>query len=280
MARPTLYCATLVASLFVVGCSGSARKPHQAYIPPPPDVAEAPPEASVTDDGIQVLVLEQGEAGGEEPTPLDIVEVEYSGWTTDGTLIDSSIKRGRPARFPVDAVIPGFAAAVVHMTPGDKVRVWIPAPLAYGENPRQGAPAGPLVYEIKLLAVDKSLRTPDNLLAPPPDAERTESGIVYAVMREGSGTERPESTSRVRVHYSGWQRDGSMFDSSVRRGQPAEFSLDQVIPGWREGVQQMREGEKTRFWIPAHLAYGERPARPGAPAGDLVFDIELLKILN
>jgi peptidylprolyl isomerase len=69
-----------------------------------------------------------------------------------------------------------------------------------------------------------------------------------------------------------------MFDSSVARGEPATFSLNQVIKGWTEGVQLMVVGEKTRFWIPAELAYGDKPARPGAPSGELVFDIELLNI--
>jgi peptidylprolyl isomerase len=69
-----------------------------------------------------------------------------------------------------------------------------------------------------------------------------------------------------------------MFDSSVQRNQPSSFALNGVIKGWTEGVQLMVEGEKTRFWIPADLAYGDKPARPGAPSGTLVFDIELLQI--
>lgn len=79
------------------------------------------------------------------------------------------------------------------------------------------------------------------------------------------------------MHYTGWTTDGRKFDSSIDRGQPATFTLDGVIKGWTEGVQMMVEGEKRRFWIPPDLAYGESP-RSGAPAGLLVFDIELLKI--
>jgi len=77
------------------------------------------------------------------------------------------------------------------------------------------------------------------------------------------------------VHYSGWTTDGKMFDSSVTRGEPASFALNQVISGWTEGVQLMVEGEKARFWIPENLAY---KGQPGAPAGMLVFDVELLSI--
>ena len=94
----------------------------------------------------------------------------------------------------------------------------------------------------------------------------------------------------MRVHYSGWQTDGYNFDSSLNRGVPATFGLNQVIKGWTEGVQLMVEGEKRRFWIPGELAYGKlegelRPLgpdgkRPGSPLGQLCFDIELIKILR
>ena len=82
------------------------------------------------------------------------------------------------------------------------------------------------------------------------------------------------------MHYSGWTTDGKLFDSSVMRGQPATFPLSGVIKGWTEGVQLMQVGEQTRFWIPGDLAYGDKPRRPGAPAGQLVFDIELLEIIQ
>jgi len=97
------------------------------------------------------------------------------------------------------------------------------------------------------------------------------------VLEKGKGTRHPSATDTVQVHYSGWTTDGKMFDSSVARGEPIAFPLSNVIKGWTEGVQLMVEGEKTRFWIPAELAYGSNP-RPGAPSGMLVFDIELLAI--
>jgi peptidylprolyl isomerase len=97
------------------------------------------------------------------------------------------------------------------------------------------------------------------------------------VLQKGTGKVHPLPTNRVTVHYTGWTTDGKMFDSSVTRGQPTTFGLNQVIKGWTEGVQLMVVGEKTRFWIPAELAYGTNP-RPGAPSGMLVFDIELMNI--
>ena len=123
------------------------------------------------------------------------------------------------------------------------------------------------------------LPAPPDVSSVPADASRTPSGLASRVLQPGKGTRHPRPNSEVTVHYSGWTTDGKMFDSSVVRNEPATFGLDQVIPGWTEGVQMMVEGEKRRFWIPAALAYGERPSRPGAPAGMLVFDIELLKIV-
>jgi FKBP-type peptidyl-prolyl cis-trans isomerase FkpA len=108
----------------------------------------------------------------------------------------------------------------------------------------------------------------------------TGSGLQYRVLRQGAG-ERPAPTDRVRVHYRGTLLDGTVFDSSYDRGQPAEFALSQVIPGWTEGVGLMPVGGKYRFWIPAALGYGEAgtPGGPIGPNATLVFDVELLDIL-
>ena len=122
-----------------------------------------------------------------------------------------------------------------------------------------------------------TIPAPEDVSAAPAEATTTASGLAYRVIQAGSGTEHPGPTSSVTVHYSGWTTDGRMFDSSVVRGQTISFPLNGVIKGWTEGVQLMVKGEKTRFWIPAGLAYGETPRRPGAPAGMLVFDIELFE---
>jgi peptidylprolyl isomerase len=124
---------------------------------------------------------------------------------------------------------------------------------------------------------DASIAAPPDVAAPPADALRTSSGLASKVLRVGLGSIHPRPTSTVRVHYTGWTTDGKMFDSSVARGEPAEFPLDAVIPGWTEGVQLMVAGEKRRFWIPGSLAYDNSP-RPDAPRGMLVFDIELLDV--
>jgi peptidylprolyl isomerase len=118
---------------------------------------------------------------------------------------------------------------------------------------------------------------PKDVAAAPASAKKTASGLRYSVLKPGTGKEHPTPQNRVKVNYSGWTTDGKMFDSSVVRGRPATFGVSQVIKGWTEGLQLMVVGERTRFWIPAGLAYGESPP-PGAPAGTLVFDVELLEI--
>ena len=127
-------------------------------------------------------------------------------------------------------------------------------------------------------AAAQSLPAPDDVAAPPEDAETTASGLAHKLLEAGTGTQHPGASDNVVVHYSGWLTDGTMFDSSVTRGEPARFPLDRVISGWTEGLQLMVPGEKRRFWIPANLGYGSG-GRPGIPGNSmLVFDVELRSI--
>jgi len=109
----------------------------------------------------------------------------------------------------------------------------------------------------------------------------TPSGLQYMVLRQGAGV-RAKPGDRVRVNYQGSLLDGTVFDSSYERGQPAEFALNEVIPGWTEGVSLMPVGAKYRFWVPGNLAYGEKgtPGGPIGPNATLVFDVELMGILQ
>jgi peptidylprolyl isomerase len=241
----------------------------------PADVAAPPADAEVTDSGLATKVLVPG-TGTVHPDAWDSVTVHYTGWTTDGKMFDSSVTRGQPATFPLNRVIPGWTEGVQLMVAGEKRRFWIPEELAYAG--RQGAPQGMLVFDVELVEIKDQVeppKAPADVAAPPADAEVTASGLASKVLEPGTGADHPKATSRVTVHYTGWTTDGKMFDSSVTRGQPATFALNQVIPGWTEGVQLMVVGEKRRFWIPEDLAY---KGQPGAPAGMLVFDVELLDI--
>ena len=105
------------------------------------------------------------------------------------------------------------------------------------------------------------------------------SGLQYQVLKEGNG-KKPSATDQVKCHYEGTLIDGTIFDSSYQRNEPATFGLNQVIAGWTEGVQLMSEGAKYRYFIPYNLAYGERGAGAQIPPfAALVFDVELLKVL-
>lgn len=120
---------------------------------------------------------------------------------------------------------------------------------------------------------DKKSTTPS-----PESYMETESGLKYVVVKEGTGA-RPSATDNVTVHYTGRLTDGTVFDSSVDRGEPATFPLNRVIAGWTEGLQLMQEGGKTIFYIPSELAYGKQGA-PGAipPDAPLIFEVELIKV--
>ncbi len=278
--RPLQLVRLTVACGAALWLSTSARpaaaQPPSPASPPelaaPNDVAAPPASAKKTASGLAYRVLKPG-TGKTHPTATDMVKVHYTGWTTDGKMFDSSVQRGEPATFPLNRVIPGWTEGVQLMTEGEKCRLWIPENLAY--KGRQGAPQGMLVFDVELLSIVPSPKTPPDVAAPPKDAKRTASGLAYKVLKPGTGTTHPTATSMVTVHYSGWTTDGKMFDSSVQRGKPESFALNQVISGWTEGVQLMTEGEQCRFWIPESLAY---KGQGSGPRGMLVFDVELLKI--
>lgn len=118
---------------------------------------------------------------------------------------------------------------------------------------------------------------PADVAAAPADAVTSASGLASKVLIAGTGEMHPRAGDMVKVHYTGWKTDGSMFDSSVARGKASVLPLDRLIAGWAEGLQLMVEGETRRLWIPAKLAYEGKPDRP---QGLLVFDVELIDILR
>ena len=111
------------------------------------------------------------------------------------------------------------------------------------------------------------------------EMKSTASGLKYEVMKQGTGTVSPKATDTVNVHYHGTLLNGTVFDSSVQRGAPISFALNQVIPGWTEGLQLMKLGDKFKFEIPPNLAYGPNSPSPLIPPNStLVFEVELLGI--
>ena len=143
--------ALALALVLVVGCA-AASFGGQRPISAPSDVAAPPADAETTASGLASKVLQAG-TGGAHPSPTSDVTVHYTGWTTDGEMFDSSVARGQPSSFPLNRVIAGWTEGVQLMVVGEKRRFWIPGNLAYGDNPRPGAPRGLLVFDIELLGV-------------------------------------------------------------------------------------------------------------------------------
>ena len=257
-----------------------AARAQSSPAPPPPDVLPAsevavPADGEKTATGLVSKLVRRG-TSTEKPAATDIVTVHYTGWSSNGALFDSSIVRGPASTFPLDRVMAGWRECVQLMTLGEKRRCWVPESLAY--KGQAGRPKGTVLFEIELLDTrGNPLVPPPDVKAPPADAKRTPDGLAYKVLRPGKGVRNPSRFGRVTVHYTGWTTDGRMFDSSVAKGQPTTFRLDDVIKGWTEGVPMMVEGERTRFWVPENLAYG---GKGDGPRGMLVFDIELIRIEN
>lgn len=247
-----------------------------SMIPKAPDnLSLVPGDAVQSITGLASKVLRAG-TGKVNPTVRSIVTVHYTGWQTDGTVIDSSFNRGQPATFPLNQVIKGWTEGLQLMVEGEVRRLWVPARLAYAG--RAGAPKGMLVFDVELLKFNEPVgvpETPKDVAEIPADSQISATGLASKRLRKGTGKIYPRASQKVTVHYTGWTTDGKSFDSSIGRGKPSSFALNQVIAGWTEGLQLMVVGEKRRFWIPQKLAY---QGRSGMPAGMLVFDVELLDI--
>ena len=276
--------AGLLAALFITVAvnahaaplpqSASKRVPMQA----PPGVATPPARALMTASGVKMKVLTPGK-GSEHPRENDCVKANFTGWKRDGTLFSSSGPQGESSVQCLRAAMPGVAAALRHMRVGEKRRIWVPGRLTFtSHEPGETAPNEDLTFDLELVAIIKAPPTPPDLNVPPKAAIRTASGLALQVLRKGTKTEHPSVTSRVTLHVSGWTPDGTLFESTLMASHPAVFAVSDVIPGWREALLQMVVGEKVRLWIPAELAYGEKPRSHDAPAGRLIYEIELLAL--
>ncbi len=207
-------------------------------------------------------------------TPGDdsYVKLRYRIWRNDGKLMEN-MAGDRAGVMIVSRMIPGWRTAVSKMLVGESRRSWIPESLGDGKIPAGTS----LVIDTELVEIVAGPVTPVDLKMAPADAIVSKSGLITKVLRAGSGTKSPTRRNTVKVNYSGWTTEGRLFDSTILRGNPSEIPLSKVIAGWTEGLQQMKEGEIRRFWIPAKLAYAGDASKP---QGTLVFDIELISIVK
>lgn len=262
-------------ALLLQGVSGYSHTDKKAApVPPPapPDLTAPPADVERSPSGLLSKALKRG-AGAKHPGPSDYVALNYTGWTADGKAFDSTWTRTHPWTLGVGRVMKGMSEGLQLMAVGETRRMWIPESLAFAGA--KGRPKGDLVLDVELVGFDPPpTQAPAEVAQPPAEALLTSSGLRYLPLRHGPGKLHPSKRSLLTVHYTGWTTDGKMFDSSVLRGSPAEFRLDEVIKGWIEGLQLMVEGDKFRFWIPEKLAYHGEIGKPG---GILVFDVELLE---
>ncbi len=236
-----------------------------------------------TESGVSYMIVKKGK--GKSVQEGNRAKVNYSGYFIDGRKFDSSFDHPGAETFDFiigrHQVIEGWEKGVVGMRKGEKRRMVIPYALAYGEAGRNPVipPKADLVFDIEL--VDFEMITPPLVYdVSGKDTITTESGLQYIKVKETKGRQVVVGDT-VTILYSGYFRDGKMFDSSVERGDSIVLLVGRrmVIPGWDEGLQYMKEGEKFRFIIPYKLAYGDQGRMPVIPPkSDLIFDVYLKKV--
>ena len=224
----------------------------------PADVAAAPDDAVKTDSGLASKVLKAGN-GDKKPTAADTLTVHYSGWTTDGKMFDSSVKRGEPSSFPLNGVIKGWTEGLQLMVVGEKRRFWIPEDLAYGPAVEGGGrPGGMLCFDVELLEIKDAPK-------PPEDTEKTAGGVAYKITKEGAG-EKPGPDKVISFHFTAKTMDGRTMQDTRTQPAPASATLDKLPPALGEILADMKVGELRTSWLP----------EAQAPGGFIVADIELV----
>lgn len=230
--------------------------------------------------GMEYTITAQG--NGPAVKNGDRVSMLYTGKLLNDTIFDATSRRGNtPFKFKVGAhqVIQGWDSIVSRLHGGDKAIMHIPAEYGYGARANGAIPANSvLIFEVEVLDI---IAPPVQWNAKGKDTITTPSGLKVVMFQSYPAQPKPAIGKTVQVHYSGYNMDGSMFDSSVERDQPFSFTIGkgQVIKGWDEGIGMLREGEKAKLIIPYNLAYGEQGRPPMIPAkAILIFDVELISI--
>ena len=236
------------------------------------------PETIKTASGLEYTITKKG--NGKKPQIGDRVVVQYTGKLTNDSIFDSSLKRG-PFTFKLGKgeVIKGWDEAFQLLQIGDKATIKFGPELGYGAK---GAgpipPNATLIFDVELLDV---IEGPKKWDVKGKDTIALPSGLKYIIVNGNKKGEIPTAGTQVSLNYSGFFKDGKIFDSSVERGQPFSVKLGegQIIKALEEGLELMHKGEKVEFYIPYNLAYGEQGHPPVIPPkADLIFDIELLNV--
>jgi peptidylprolyl isomerase len=253
--------------------------------PPPADVSAPPGDAEREPSGVVRKILARGK-GTTRATTQSFADLRYAGWERNGKQFEGTDADGTPRRYELKELAPGVAAELTQMVEGDKRRLWIPGALAYANRPNfANAPRGDMTFEIELVRIIQVPPVPENVAAAPKEAKTTKSGLAYLVLKKGTGKRHPTEDTRANVIYTAWKPNGDMFQTSLIAGDTSAVRVKRLPAGWREAMVHMVEGDKWRLWLPGKLAFGDlRPGQEalpfGPPPGPVVFDVELVKILE
>jgi FKBP-type peptidyl-prolyl cis-trans isomerase len=273
----------LVASSFLLLllCGASA---HAADPPAPPssaapvDVATPPSDAEKTATGLAMKVVTRG-TGKLHPKPNDCVRIRYAAWTRSGEKAGASTDEEGGELDCLRGMTPGLAEAVAKMVVGEQRRVWIPEALAFPVDPNdddQPRRKADLTYDLTLLTILSAPATPQPLKHASPKARKLPSGVAIEIVKRGPGQAHPDASQQLTMHLSCWTTDGALHESTKFGGKPLIYRIAELVPGLAEAVQQLVVGDVARAWIPAALAYGRKPKRRSQPAGNLVYEVELV----
>lgn len=236
-------------------------------------------DPQTTASGLQYSVLKEGEAG-DSPQMGDKVKVHYTGWLTDGTMFDSSRKRGAPAEFRLGEVIQGWNEGLQLMTPGARYKLTIPYGLAYGESGRPPSiPAkATLIFDVELLSFESAPKMPEFRKLDPEATKTTESGLKYQIIDPGKG-EPPTANDPVEFDFGLWNTEGQLLQSSAQVGAPVQGKIsDMRVAFLKEAIVLCKPGSEVLFEVPAKL-FAEQNQGPGLPPDSVtIWQIKLLEI--
>lgn len=261
--------------------SPDSGQPHQLELSDSMKEMYPEDQMQTTDSGLKYMVVQEG--NGTKPQNGEVVKVDYIAQLADGTEFDNSYNSGQPMAFPLGEgrIIPGWDEAVGLMSVGEKIKVIIPPELAFGAQGAGGVipPDATLYFELEL--VDILPGSPaDPTTVDDADFTVSDSGLKTYDITEGDGA-TANAGKIVTLHYTGWLTDGTKFDSSLDRAEPATFALGQgqFIPGSDEGIEGMKVNGSRQMVIPAANAFGETGI-PGLipPNADLILEVQLLDV--
>ncbi|HEY5937896.1 MAG TPA: FKBP-type peptidyl-prolyl cis-trans isomerase [Kofleriaceae bacterium] len=255
----------------------STTKPGEPVIDqvtPPLDLKQPPADATKTESGLVIKHLKTNPSGA----PIaknDVVMVNYTGWRqSSGKTFYSSFARGQAMPLNLTTSAAGFREGMQLMKQGEKAMLWMPPAIAYkGPLPKD---ADTLVFEVEVASINPAPALPAELAAPA-TAQTTKSGAKYTVVKPGTGTEKPRYYDTVTFHYTAWDKDGRMFDTTEMRKHPVTEAPFRRALVMEEILTAMTVGQRTRFWVEAAKLESGKPL-PGMPTGIVTYEVELVQL--